>query len=708
MLLIILFVYNNVRKSEEKESQLKYLEGITNVISNNLNLFFNTEQKTMQSIIQLIEKMAAEDVVSYDEIVKSLEEFSGKSATNFYLYNPKDQQFFSFSKDGNELETDNHINKNNIENMAIFDTSSSEYNLKIGFAEDNYGNEDIVFMISIDVNFNGEIRNCYILEVFEAKRLELLDASFSDVSGVSFALTTEDGIYLNKTGIFSGTNFFDFLSDYNENNNEKEKYIKESFYSSSVGRLNIFDNKRNERNICYNVLSKNSKLILFAMYSNLINSFTIKDFFLHLTVIFFVSFLSFVDIRCVHILFLKLKAKIKELKEKTLEAEKANNAKTEFLSCVSHDMRTPMNSILGLSDLAISEANPSQEYLFDVLKKINKSGQYLLTIINETLNMSCIEKGKINIVYLPMKISEMVNSIVDIIKPQIKEKNLHFNVDYTAIPDKVILSDKGHLQQIIINILSNSIRFTPEGGLISLVFEVNKLREDGFSYVIHCADNGKGISSEFIDRIFIPFEQEDQSRTCNYGLGTGLGLSIVHNLVTLMNGKIEVESYPNKGTRFDIYFDVKYGSEGEKKILFNKNKTNQLYKLGYKVLLVEDNEINIFLAKKILENMNLEVDVANNGQIALDIFESSKKNYYNIILMDIRMPVMGGIEATKAIRALNRIDAKKIPIIAMTADTFDKTKEKCKDAGIDSFISKPIDRKKMEQTIINYLNNGKQ
>lgn len=389
-----------------------------------------------------------------------------------------------------------------------------------------------------------------------------------------------------------------------------------------------------------------------------------------------------------------------QLRDNNKKLEKAVAAKSEFLARMSHDMRTPMNVILGLTDIALSNNELSDE-MNDHLKKIKGAGDLLLSQINDILDISKIENELLELKLENYELEEFMEQMEILIQPLCDAKDITFKVDKVGEVIPAIYTDKVRFNQIFFNLLTNAAKFTKNGGKVTLTIkEINK-SEDTVVNEFIVEDNGIGMSQEFQQHMFEPFIQE-HSELENDTPGTGLGLSIVNSLVELMKGSISVESKLGEGSKFIIRLTNKIGSP------VNKHKETitdiQLSNLKDKVILVcEDHPINREIAKKILEMKGMKVLQAENGKEGVDIFAASGENEISAILMDIRMPEMNGIEATKCIRALNRKDAATVPIIAMTANAFAEDKRNTKQAGMNEHLSKPIEPKLLLKVLSEYM-----
>lgn len=380
-------------------------------------------------------------------------------------------------------------------------------------------------------------------------------------------------------------------------------------------------------------------------------------------------------------------------------AEKATKAKTDFLSRMSHDIRTPLNAILGTAALAKDELN-NPDTLREYIDTITSSGQFLLGLINDILDISKIESGKIELRPEVCKVSDFENSIETAIRPLMDAKHIDFTFSMGCGYKKIVV-DKLRHHQIFFNLLSNAAKYTPEYGHVEYITERIEA-PDGMAGVRNIVrDNGIGMTKEYMEHLFEPFSR-DTNAEINQIEGSGLGLAIVNNIVKTMNGTISVKSELGKGTEFivDLFMPLPTESlmpEDDKKIYDEKTLE------GKNILLVEDNAINVAIAKKLLEKKGCVITLCSNGQEAVDTFRNSQDNKFDAVLMDIRMPVMNGIDAAIAIRALPRDDAQTIPIIAMTADAFNEDVNKTAAAGMNAHMSKPVEPEKLYKTLIGLL-----
>ena len=378
---------------------------------------------------------------------------------------------------------------------------------------------------------------------------------------------------------------------------------------------------------------------------------------------------------------------------------KANLAKREFLFNMSHDIRTPMNAIIGFTALAQTHIDDRGQ-VEDYLKKISVSSQHLLSLINDVLDMSRIESGKVTLEAKPVHLPELVRELRDIVQAVVSEKDLSLTLDTVGVKNEDVIADPLRLEQILINVLANAVKFTPDGGQISLwIVQKDTAPAGDADFEFHIKDNGIGMSEEFQKHIFEQFARERTS-TVSKIQGTGLGMAITTSLVDMMGGRITVKSELGKGSEFTSSLRFPIG-EAKTEQALPAAKASAF--TGKKLLVVEDNELNLEIASTLLKEAGFEVDTAENGKIAVEKVEAASADRYDLILTDIQMPEMEGYEATRRIRALP--DAKKaaLPIVAMTANAFEDDRKNALHAGMNGHIAKPLDIQKLFQVLSELL-----
>ena len=387
-------------------------------------------------------------------------------------------------------------------------------------------------------------------------------------------------------------------------------------------------------------------------------------------------------------------------------AEEQNQAKTTFLSNMSHDIRTPMNAIIGYTNLARREqGNPAQTQ--DYLDKIESSSQHLLALINDVLEMSRIESGKMDLENVETDIVESMDRVRDMFATQMIQKSIRFSVDASQVADRYVLCDKNRLNRVLLNLLSNAYKFTPEGGVITVTLKQTGVEENAGRYELRVKDSGIGMSPEFAAKVFEAFERERTS-TVSGIQGTGLGMAITKNIVDLMGGTICVETAPGKGSEFivNVAFEKTARAAEAAETVDNETAAAVSKSVDFskiRLLLVEDNEINREIATLVLEDTGVKLEEAVNGKEAVEKVAAAEPGYYDAVLMDIQMPVMNGYDAARAIRALDNPGLADIPIVAMTANAFAEDIQAAKDAGMNAHIAKPLDVPKMMETLTEIL-----
>ena len=382
-----------------------------------------------------------------------------------------------------------------------------------------------------------------------------------------------------------------------------------------------------------------------------------------------------------------------QLEVRLSAAEEASKAKTFFLSNMSHDIRTPLNAIIGYTTLANRE-NVTYEDKSEYINKIEMASRQLLEIVNDVLDMSRIESGKFSLEPTCVNLESCIHEVSDLVRTQLEAKRINFSVS-CLVSHKWVLCDRVMLDRALMNLLCNAGKFTEENGSVSL--QLNELAGDDETarYEIRIKDTGIGMSREFAERLFIPFERERTS-TVSKIQGTGLGLAITKSIVDMMGGNITVQTEKGKGTEFTVTVGFPLAEPKEETC---SSEGDEISFEGIRALLVEDNMVNMEIATMLLEQSGFLIETAENGEIALEMTAASEPGYYDVILMDIQMPVMDGYTATQAIRNIPNPKLAGIPIIAMTANAFQEDIKKAEEVGMNGHIAKPLDIPSMKATL---------
>ena len=447
------------------------------------------------------------------------------------------------------------------------------------------------------------------------------------------------------------------------------------------------------------ILGENYGLNHTYAYMDSMTEYTLRDF-VQDNIWDFIGILILIFL-CVILYFIKhdqnmqRRAEKEEKQKRELEnalesARQANLARVVFLRNMSHDIRTPLNAVIGFARLALKTGKNDWEKVRDYLSKIIVSGDHLLAIVNDVLEVSRIESGQTKLEESPCDMREIAEEVKVIIQGQAQEKEQTFVVDLSQVKDYYIYCDRLRVKEILVNLLGNAVKFTPKGGCIEFRIQQKYPAKEGFvNYEIHVKDNGCGMSPEFMKKMFLPFEREHTS-TASGVQGTGLGLSITKQFVDLMGGTIEATSVEHQGTEFVLRFLHRLADEAYRNRQKELKEDVTPHFQGKRILVTEDNELNREIAVEVLKDAGFEVEEAENGAVAVDKIKHSQAGYYDVIIMDIQMPVMDGYTATKEIRKLKNPKLANIPIIALSANAFEEDRKASTEAGMNGHLAKPV------------------
>jgi len=503
------------------------------------------------------------------------------------------------------------------------------------------------------------------------------------------------GILLGGTNVFSKYEKVEFL--HGESGKEQLEQIKS-------GQITVGEFELDKENyyICTAPLNINNWSLCFVVPSyELAAGSYIKTLTIYLAVMCIVFSVAII---AAFVLLLKIQNSRYQLEveqKANQYLEQASNAKTEFLSHMSHDIRTPINGIMGMSLLAQREDNNPKTT--QCLKNIDNAAKHLLSLVNDVLDMSSIESGKQVILKNDTDLRSICEDCVNMIHGQMEDRDLELVEDFYELSHPVVKSDERKLKQILINILSNAVKYTKDGGSIRFVMKEDGSKDSNISVRFEVIDTGIGMKPEFLGHIWESFAQEDGGSRTQYK-GTGLGMPITKSLVEAMGGTIEVESEYEVGSTFRVVIPFEIADADQAVTCGNEiiSLDNMADIKGARILLVEDNDINQMIAKELLESEGAIVTTASDGQEAVDIFGSSESGSFDVILMDIMMPKLNGLDATRTIRNMEKDDAKTIPIVAMTANAMEMDVQNSKAAGMDAHLSKPIDLPVVIRTIARF------
>ena len=688
---------HNMSESTIEEIGTAYMAGMNEQVS----LHFETVIELRLTMAESIARIAAGDEDSGYGTWEEIE--YGARARHFLcaaLYSPGGEIEMIF---GNPVEL-NH--------PAPFLESLRNGERKAASATDSSGDGVILFGVPCEYPMSGGGSSFAIVVGLSTKYMNEVLFLDSDKSLSYSFVIREDGSYVVGNEGDTHENYFDRLVNlFDGQNIEADACIEQLKAVMNTGEVfsTIMENGGSRRHIyCTNLPYCEWYLVTVLPFEGLDN--TISGMGSRwLAIVYAASFAVIAMLLYIFFRYLKLfRNQVSELKrvnaemdsarkaaeQARKEAEQANMAKQEFLSSMSHDIRTPMNAIIGMTSLALDNAdNPKQ--VQDYLGKIALSSKHLLGLINDVLDISKIESGKMTLNVEPVSLKEAIDSIVNIMQPQVEAKNQRFVVTVREILSENVYCDGVRLNQVLINLLGNAVKFTPEKGSVQMTVYQEALPEDASRVRTHflVSDTGIGMSKEYQKVIFESFSREDNTRVRKTE-GSGLGMAITKYIVDAMDGTISVRSEQGQGSEFHITVDLERaaapvaaqavdGASGA-------GGADGAVLKGKRILLAEDNELNWEVARELLSALELELDWAENGEICVEKFRKSPAGYYDAIIMDVRMPVMDGYEAAAAIRGLDRADAD-LPIIAMTADAFSEDIQKCLACGMNDHLAKPID-----------------
>ena len=569
------------------------------------------------------------------------------------------------------------------------------------------GERSVAFCRELTLNYEGEARMAYLLRVIPENTLKEKWVFTTDLADAEIAFTEADGNYIIKSTGLKGNNFFEFLYSYNKIDIEA---VQEEIYDKGNSYYEALNSRGVETVYAYSVIEEGAEWLVIVSIprASLVDSG--HDY--HSIVWLLLVTLSVLLISDITFFYL---SNVRERKDsrtilaqqeklaKALErSEAANRSKTMFLNNMSHDIRTPMNAIMGFSKLAEDELENTDK-VREYLGKIQMSAEHLTELINDILDMSRIESGKVVVEEHCESIRSLIEEIGTITRMDMEQKHLTYRVDLSELAQDYVYADRLRLKRALINIVSNAMKYTEEGGSIDLRVASYQVEEAGYTGVrFTVSDTGIGMTPEFLQHIFEPFERERTS-TVSGIQGTGLGMAITKNLVEIMGGTIEAQSTKGVGSTFTVNLTFRIGAESQVEEEQETQEAPVDILQGKRVLLAEDNVFNQEIARALLLQSGLTVDIVADGSEAVARMKQADRPHYDFILMDVQMPTMDGYEATRRIRDLGQEELKQIPIIAVTANAFEEDRQKAVAAGMDDHIAKPINIQILQKTLARLL-----
>ena len=683
-ILIFVVLYSGLTNRNSDRRQIEYFENTTVTMEQVTENYLEGEQRVCDVWARYInnKNMTLEEAAEY---IRSSHVLTNTSAHLVFLDTLTGLS--TRPKQGTADEYDVSYNRVDVlKNMSWGDEIGKSINITRAYTNPMNGEQSLAFCnkISLSDSESGSARDAILLRVIPISELEQKWVfPQTEFENAELSMIDSDGDYILKGYSYKNSNFFEFYNSYNTTDPESAKQLFEKI-TSSTGSVSMLDSHGRECVLAFAPVNATCgwTLLGFVPAEDL---HVEKQNWLLFGVVSAGLLLLFLWDIC-HVLILN-----KRLQVTAREAESANKAKTDFLSTMSHDIRTPMNAIIGLTTIA--EKNLGDvEATEESLRKISLAGNHLLTLINDILDISKVESGKLKLSPLTFSIVETVENLVNISQPMIKEKNLEFSFHINRMEKEYLYTDQLRLNQIYINILSNAIKYTEPGGRVSVdLREENSAKEDCVRLIYVVSDTGIGMSKEYIETMYQPFSRQVDSRV-NSIQGTGLGLAITKQMVELMSGTIECQSEQGKGTTFTVELDIPVADR--------QREDMQLDPVD--VLIIDDDEVMLETAVDTLESLGANTEQAQSGLEALGMIERRHRSGkdYDVVIVDWKMPEVDGLETIKRIRS--EIETN-IPILLVSAYDWSDIEDKAKEAGAIGFVSKPLFRSTLYDKINNLI-----
>ncbi len=549
----------------------------------------------------------------------------------------------------------------------------------------------------------------YLVKEYSTKEIaRQFTLTFYDNTGFSYLIDKSGSIVMrpiHRNSFKTIPNIFHIISE-EENDQEAIARFRENLQTQESGWAKFY-NEGKGLVFCYEVLREDASWLMVSIIPEHVITKQATSILKRTT--FFTGSAFFMVFLVVAVIYgIKMhenEQHTKELTEALHVADEANRAKDKFLMDMSHDIRTPLNAIIGMTTIA-QENVISQQKVEDCLYKIKRSSMHLLSMVSDLLDLSQLEYGKMILKEETISFAELYLESAELMSFKAKEKQVALKIALFVQEKEMVSGDSFRIRQILLNIISNAIKYTPSGGTVSLeLTQLEEKREGKRVYCFCCTDTGIGMEQEFLERMFLPFERA-RNTTDSKIVGIGAGLTITKSLLELMGGEIFVESELGKGSQIKIELPMKVVEAAEEKTTDKNVCSEEEEAFDYahrRVLLVEDNELNVEIMEELLSITNIQVEKASNGQEAVSMVSEKDIGYYDLIFMDIQMPVMDGYEATRQIRKMDRSDTKTLPIYAVSANALASDIQNAKDAGMDGHIAKPVDFDSIERVLKQYL-----
>ena len=540
---------------------------------------------------------------------------------------------------------------------------------------------------------DGSDKDYLLLRLIPVEYLQKSWVFPTEFPTAQISLITREGEYVIQSSAMRSRSFLDFIRSYNfANDYNKIGEVAEQLQTTDSGLMGYKDSKGQDCYFYYSSFGEDSDIDIVGFIPVKDTETESIDWSIILLICGTLLLLVFID--GLHILSIN-----RQLQRTAELAEKANAAKTQFLSSMSHDIRTPMNAVIGMTEIAKQHLT-EPDYVKDCLDKVSLAGNHLLTLINDILDISKVESGKMTLNPTPFSLRESVEEMTAIVRQSAEQGQLAFTVQVHDVSQDILVADPLRLRQILLNLLTNAVKYTEPGGHVRLDVSEKVIagRPDRIKVQFIIADDGIGMSDEFQKTMYTSFSRATDSRI-NKIQGSGLGLAIAHEMTELMDGQIQCESTLGKGTTFRVQFELPTADSLPAQPAPHNDADAPGELVGMRVLAAEDNDLNWEIIHTMLEEYGIESDRAEDGQRCLDILHDPAAPHYDMVLMDVQMPVLDGRETTRRLRADTDPALRELPVVAMTADAFAEDIAACREAGMDGHIAKPVDIKQVLHTL---------
>lgn len=670
--------YTAVYQERLREENLGNIANLNQSSALNATALVESRSDKLEDIVRFV----ALNDLTHDEALTAIEQLNSNAERSYELIGSDYTGFLALRGDDGEFIPVSYATSSYDELHRSFDDAEDEAYANICFTPEFTDGHTALKYFAVYrhlrlKNAEGGYDTYTLLLATESHDVLAVFNSQNGFADQSTVLMDSEGNYIVSNSAFKSTNFFKYLYVYNDLTLDERLAIESEFAENSVGELYYKDAAGRDCVFRYEKMTTNDWYCVTAVP---LSSFRTPTFSVHYAIYAVGSLLLLMAIDLAWLRHLNRRLRLSVQSEK-----EASAAKTDFLSRMSHDIRTPLNGIIGLTTLAAEgDVSPETRAYLDNIKV---SGEFLSGLVNDILDLSRVESGKVELNPEPYSCGDLCRYTEAVVAPLCREKRQEFIVrEPDGLPP--LLLDRLRFNQVMFNLLSNAVKYTPEGGRVELSWTRTPLANGRAALDITVRDNGIGMSAEFQKHMFESFTQE---RALTVSTGSGLGLTIVSSLVKLMNGSLNIKSVQGEGTEVTVHIEAAECAEAAQNDFTHAAVTLS----GERVLLCEDNEINIIVAVRTLEKWDIAVDVARNGREGVALFSASEPWTYGAVLMDVMMPEMNGLEATRAIRALDREDARSVSIIAMTANAYDTDVKNCLEAGMDWHMGKPIDTERL-------------